>query len=386
MRAPNYIPQPSRHAKGLAVVRLNGKDFYLGPYGSPEAKAKYERLIADWLANGRQLPEADLTVNEVILAYLKHAHAYYKPVGKKSGEIGCISDALAIVKNLYGRTSAVEFGPKALKAVRERMVQKDWCRKYINHQIDRVRRMFRWATEEELLPGFVYHALQSVRGLRKGKPGVRESEKVRPAPWASIKAVLPLVRPVVRAMIRFQYLTGCRPEEVCILRPMDIRKGGTIWVYRPASHKTEHHDKERQIFIGPKAQRLLRPWLKVAPEAYVFSPARSEADRNGERRRSRQSPMTPSQAKRQPKKDRRRSPRDRYDTASYRRAIKRACKKAKVAEWSPNQLRHNAATRLRKKYGIEVARIILGHSTLVTTQIYAEADWRKAMEVMGQVG
>ena len=92
------------------------------------------------------------------------------------------------------------------------MLGKGWARGYVNHQVNRVRRMFRWATEEELIKSSVYHSLLAVRGLRKGLPGVRESKKVRPAPVASIKAVLAGVGPILQAMIRFQYLTGCRPS------------------------------------------------------------------------------------------------------------------------------------------------------------------------------
>jgi hypothetical protein len=54
--------------------------------------------------------------------------------------------------------------------------------------------------------------------------------------------------------------------------------------------------------------------------------------------------------------------------------------------WHPNQLRHNAATRLRKEFGVELARIILGHATAFTTEIYAEADRAQAMEVIAKVG
>lgn len=148
--------------------------------------------------------------------------------------------------------------------------------------------------------------------------------------------------------------------------------------------------KTRQIFIGPKAQRVLGPWLKdIAPEDYVFSPARAEVTRNAERRQQRRTPLWPSHVRHlaaRKKVSPKRAKRDRYDTASYRRAVQRACKKANVAVWSPNQLRHTAATRLRRKYGIEVARIVLGHSTLVTTLVYAEADVRKAMEVMAEMG
>ena len=54
--------------------------------------------------------------------------------------------------------------------------------------------------------------------------------------------------------------------------------------------------------------------------------------------------------------------------------------------WHPNQLRHTAATRIRAAYGIELARIILGHSSAVTSEIYAEIDREKAKEVMEKMG
>ena len=58
----------------------------------------------------------------------------------------------------------------------------------------------------------------------------------------------------------------------------------------------------------------------------------------------------------------------------------------KQHRWSPNQLRHNAATRLRKEFGIEAARVILGHSSGNTTEIYAELDNKKAADIMSKIG
>jgi integrase len=192
------------------------------------------------------------SVNELILAYIRHAAGYYKPApGGEQKEVGCIRDALRIVRRLYGRSPATDFGPKALKAVRQEMVREGWSRSYVNHQINRVRRMFRWATEEELIPATVYHALQAVRGLRKGLPGVRESQKVRPVPARWIKTVLRRAPAMLRAMILFQLYTGCRPGEVCRLKPKRIYHTGEVWVYRPGRHKTAHLGKKRPIFIGP---------------------------------------------------------------------------------------------------------------------------------------
>ena len=64
----------TRRVDGKAVVRLNGTDVYLGPFGTVEAADRYNRTIAEWLANGRRLPrrddpaEAPTTVLKVLAA------------------------------------------------------------------------------------------------------------------------------------------------------------------------------------------------------------------------------------------------------------------------------------------------------------------------------
>ena len=48
MRKP---PKYSRHrASGHAKVRINGKDHYLGEYGSDESKRLYDELLPDGCA------------------------------------------------------------------------------------------------------------------------------------------------------------------------------------------------------------------------------------------------------------------------------------------------------------------------------------------------
>jgi len=59
---PKHVSPPkyTKHkASGQAVVRINGRDYYLGPHGSKVSVAEYDRLIAEWLANGRRLPSAN---------------------------------------------------------------------------------------------------------------------------------------------------------------------------------------------------------------------------------------------------------------------------------------------------------------------------------------
>jgi hypothetical protein len=52
----------------------------------------------------------------------------------------------------------------------------------------------------------------------------------------------------------------------------------------------------------------------------------------------------------------------------------------------PHQLRHNAATALREQFGIEAARVVLGHRSAAVTEIYAELDRETAARIMAQVG
>jgi integrase len=201
---------------------------------------------------------------------------------------------------------AAEFGPKRLKAVRQKMLDMGWCRTHTNHQVNRVKRMFKWAVGEELVPPDLYYGLQAIPGIRKGTITVRESEPIKPVPETFVNATLPFMPPVVATMVRLQLLTSFRPGEICILRTCDLDVTGKVWIYRPKSHKTQHHGHERLIFIGPKGQELLRPWLRPELEAYVFSPVASEEARNTERRLGRKTPITPSQAKRKRTKKRHR--------------------------------------------------------------------------------
>ena len=268
--------------------------------------------------------------------------------------------------------------------------------------------MFRWAAEEELLPGSIYQNLRAVANLRAGRSQAREAPKVRPVPHEHIDAALPHMPPVVQAMVRFQLLTGCRPAEVCMVRPMDLDTTfPSCWVYRPGSdqgahgaHKTAHHGCERLIFIGPKAQLALAPYLNSEAEAYCFSPGEAEVRRHSLRRASQGGALSPILERRSAKR-RQRAPRGRYDTHSYRRAIARACQKADkqarssaapglhtqvvIPTWGPNRLRHNRATELRR-HGLDVAKTILGHTKVETTQIYAEKDMRAAMDLVAVIG
>jgi len=387
----SFVPKYRKHRNsGQAVVTLAGVDHYLGPHGTRTSHNEYDRLIAEWLENGRQPTvsiEDGLTLTELIVRYWKFAESYYRKDGSCTREAPGIKRALKPVRELYGVKPAAEFGPIALKVVRSKLVEDGISRTYANAQIGRVKRMFRWAVNEELIPAETYQALVTVPGLRRGRTEARETSPVLPVDDSAVDATLPHLPDVVADMVRLQRITGMRPAELCMMRPSDLDRSDDVWTYRPESHKTEHHGRDRVIFLGPQAQEVLLRYLARDSQAYCFSPVDSEAKRLVEQEANRKTARScgnirGSNVKKKPKK----KPGEKYDVNSYRRAIHRACDKAGVDRWSPNRLRHSAATEIRKRFGLEAAQVTLGHASADITQVYAERDNTLAIEVAAKIG
>jgi integrase len=413
----NHLPKYRKHrASGQAVVTLNGRDFYLGPHNTKTSKIAYDRLVGEWLQNSRNplVAASDgITVVEICARYYKFAKDYYQRNGNCTREAPNIRLALRFLREWYGKTPAAEFGPLALKTLRQRMIDANHSRSYVNAQTSRIKRMFKWAVAEELLPAAVSQALFSVAGLRVGRSGARETDPILPVDDQIVDLTLPYMGPVVADMVRLQRVTGMRPAEVCLLRPCDVDRSGDVWLYQPSTHKTEHHGRPRKVLLGPQAQGILWRYLARGEEEYCFKPCESVAKKRAIDSAKRVTPLScgnrpGTNRKRRPQ----RSPGNRYATDSYRRAIHYACDKAfphpelgsilrdsqspaEVAtlkqwqsdhRWSPNQLRHAAATEVRKQFGLEAAQIILGHSAADVTQVYAERDLAKGIEVARRIG
>ena len=377
-------------ASGQAVVTIQGHDFYLGPWDSKASKVEYDRIISEWLAGGRRLsPEwgvtDDLTVVEVLARYKNFATQHYRRNGARTHGWDNILRAIEPLKRLYGRTPIREFGPLALKAIQREMTTARLSRGVINSRVGKIKRFFRWAVSEQLAPPTLIVALQTVAGLQRGRTPARETKPVTAVSDEVVEKTIAHLPPVVADMVRFQRFTGCRPGEACLVRPRDVDRSEAVWQYTPGSHKTEHLGRERVIFVGPKAQVVLTPYLFRESNHYCFSPQDTDRQRKAKLRASRKSPVQPSQEDRS-KPGPKRKPRPCYDTNSYGCAIRRACEKAGVEAWGPNRLRHTAATEIRSLYGLEAAQTVLGHAKADVSQIYAERDWTLAKRIMAQVG
>jgi integrase len=389
-----------RHkASGQAIctIRLadgTRKDIYLGPWRSKAATQEYNRVIAELAAAGGSMPcpdaTADVTVVELLTRYKRHVESHYrKPDGTPTSQVHSIRSALRFLRQLYGATPAREFGPLALKAVRGKMIADGLARPTVNAWVVLVRAFFKWAASEQLIPASVAVALSTVKGLERGRTKARETEPVRPPDPEHIDKALPFMPTPVATLVRLQLLTGARPGELVGLMAADIDRSSTPWMARPDDHKTAHRGRSREILFGPTARSILEPVIQEAGDGFLFSPAKWDRDRHAVRSENRTTPRYPSHLernRRKRKKVRRRAPGACYSVDSYRRAITRACELAKVPTWGPHQLRHAAATHLRREFGIETARVILGHTSIGTTAIYAEADRQKAVQAVEKVG
>lgn len=404
---------------GRGFIELDGKRHYTGRYGEPAAEAAALRLKAQWIANGkcieaREVEEvkatsaavADdlITVEEVAARFWKAAEKrYVDGEGNPTAEHGHHRAALSIVRQLYGPTPAADFGPNALRLVRESMIEKGWSRPYVNAEASRIKRVWKWAVSHELIPPTAVAALDALTGLRYGE-AKREGRIVRAVPLAFIHEIEPHVSQQVWGLVQFQLATGCRPGEAVQLRLADVNMSGEVWEYRPRQHKGAHRGVERIIYVGPRGQSIIEGFMPRQPSAHLFSPAEAEQERRDRLSAQRKTPLScgnhvGSNRVEQPS----RRPGTAYTVASYRQAVEygiaaanrvRAKQAAeagkddyeKIPHWTPHVLRHVAATELRRQFGIEAAKTVLGHSSMSATVIYAEADAGKAKSIIGKVG
>lgn len=388
-KPPTYrLHRSSGQAITTLVDAVTGRrrDHLLGPHGTPKSRAKYHTLIGQWEAAGRRLgaPEVSaptsggVSVRAMSRAYLAHV----RPLYDKSHFIK-IDRSLGLLCAEHGDTSAAKLGPRKLKGIRTAMIGMGWKRETVNKCVRLIVAAARWAASEELVPAEVHAAMATVPNLKRGEQGVEDGGSVKPAPLPHIDAARPHLPSQIITMIDLQLLTGMRPGEVVIMRRCDIEAVDKVHLYRPGTHKNAHRGIEREVLLGPRAMALLEPFLDgLKFDGHLFSPRRANAERKAKdakvRRRPNQIP-TPVATDR--------SIGDHYTPGSYRRAIHRACDAAGVPRWSPNQLRHNAATELRRDHGLEKAALLLGHSeATVTAKHYAERDRGTLADIVAKIG
>ncbi len=366
--APRSPPKLQRHKKGQAFARWmeagKNRQRYFGPWGSPKAREAYAAFLVEW-ARGVALPQQQLpqvvagSVGALVGRWLDHAKVRYVKFGRQTSEYHCHRAACSALMSRFPTTAVAAFGLEQLEAVRTYMVDfRGWSRKTVNKHVARLVAMFGWGVPRKLVPSDVHYALLQIEPLTPGATTARETVPVRSAPVSSVERLLgserlhrcPDRRRVLAGMIRTQCLTGMRPGELCAMYVEHLDRSASEWKYTvPAAvNKNFHRTQPRVIWLGPRAQAVLAPFVAAAEAGRhaVFAFPRERRKDDGPR------PVARSE---------------------YARLIKAACQAVGVAPWHPHQLRHNKATEVKRIYeSDEAAARAIGTSEDVAARIYTD--------------
>jgi len=357
------LPKHTRHSSGQGRVVLSGETHYTGAWGPleepcAECKARYDELIGKWFVAGKRplgLNEKGDTIGGLSRKYQAYGVARFRKRGEMTTHARRILRVCNMVRMVHERTLVTEFRPKDFKGLRAAWVATR-SRKTVNSYAEVVVDMIRWGVAEDLVHPDILARLRAVDPLTKfdvGKPDPPRKLSVSPEELAW--AVERIPKPACD-ILRLLDATGMRPGEACAMNLRDLDRSGECWVYRVTAdyNKTEHHDRPRVVFLGPKAQSILEPYVERAERSshgWIFTP------RFG--RRAGKEPYLP------------------FALAEHLRDTLREHGKP---VWTANALRHGAATRIRKAEGLEATRAVLGHSSPQTTLVYIDPEAHTADE------
>jgi len=164
----------------------------------------------------------------------------------------------------------------------------------INRKVALLLSVLKWARARGLITREVWSDCSVIEPLKRGECGSRP-ERARERRAVTLEEIDKVAAACtcrhIAAMVRVQAMVGCRPGELCAVRWMDIDRtpvvvdGVTLWTYRVAQSvaKTAHHGRSISYPIPPRAQAILAEF-PAFPNARVFSPAQSMAERGRSRK------------------------------------------------------------------------------------------------------
>ncbi len=431
------IPQALIHrATGQLYVNYCSERLYFGKADRPESQERYKAWLQRLLVEVPLAVPGRPSVDGVTAEFHKYACLYYagqypddpEPEdeegksewilrqmdrGAATNEVQAFEAVIRLLRRICGGMAVNDLRPRHIHAWLEAAIAQGWVRSNINRQLIRLKRIIRWGVSHELIPPSVHQAVITVEGLRAGRSRAKESKRVRAIAMERVAMIEPHVSRQVWALVQLQLHSGARPGELVGLRPCDLDRHSDPWEAVLEKHKNAHRDQPRILLFNHAAQRVLMPYLMRPQEAPMFQPYEALHDFLADKTAGRVTPAGYGNCS--SGKIRMCVPGEAFTVNVYRRAIARGCERAYAmpaelkdaygdtpeqrkakqerrklwhAEnvWHPHQLRHTAATRLRRELGVEMARVVLGHATLDATEIYAEADLAKARSVMEAMG
>ena len=338
-------------------------------------------------------PATIVTIGGLLDKYIKWAEAYLTPLrdGQPDPDLARIKRLRKFMER-YMDWPVNDFGPDELTTVQDSMVAYRYFRRNhedkpvaytrsgINQVINQIYKIWQWGIGREIATGIQMQRLRDVRPLRAGRTAAKDRAKRRTVTESEFKKVIECLTTVVADMVRLIWLTAMRPSEVCRMRPFDIvRDDPECWLYIPGrdagpvgDHKTAYRQRVRAIPLTSTAQAILKPRMRSPDsKSYIFRPIDTVQEMRERRFAHRRTPMGQgNRAGTNRQVHPMITPGDSYNSNSLCNAVKRGCKRAGVIRFTPYDLRRTAATRVRSSLSKEDARLLLGHVSSNTTEIY----------------
>lgn len=303
---------------GQAIVKVKGRVIYLGKYESSESVEKYQKILASLD------PPKSCSVAELLTRFVGHLRLQ----GVTNGRCNVVATLLRRFVAIYGDFEACDINIKHLKSYRAILEQEGTMRIAGNSNLNVVKQMLKYAAQEGIISPLKWAEFSLVEGLKRGRSKNPDKKGIGPADPVALGKIWKYLKPQTKDAVRLQLYTGMRPSEALSVRLIQVKPFQGVYIYRPEKHKTAYLGKSKAILIPRKAYALIQRWPNGIGVSFK----------------------------------------------GYALRLMRASRKAGVKTISPNQFRHTFATMLRKRLGIEKAQIALGHSSLNTTEIYAERD------------
>jgi len=338
-------------------------------------------------------PGSIQTVRQLVDSYAKWAGQYLMPLrdGRPHPDLSRVERLRRFLKP-YLDWKVADFGSDELKTVQEAMVDYrytrpnhedepiPYTRSGVNQVINVAHKIWQWAVTHEIATDTQARKLREVRSLRPGRTPAKDKPKRTAVTEKEFNAVTDNLTDVVADMLQLIWITAMRPGEVIRMRPYDIsRQDQECWLYIPGrdasrvgDHKTAYRQRIRVIPLTRKAQEILRPRITdFDSKEPIFRPTDAMQEMRDRRFANRETPISQgNRANTNRKLNPMITPGERYTVNSLYTAVRRACQRADVERFTPYDLRRTAATRVRAALGKEEAKLLLGHVSIDTTEIY----------------
>jgi len=444
MRRPQDSLPTATAVRGRARIRLDGRTFYLGRFGSPEARRLEDRIVGSYLANGRRLPAGfrlsaetppspstsperaanpapppvqpeapppppsaakpeTITVGELCLRWITWIEAERIIPGRDTSLLDGARQAAYCLRR-HWQMRAGEFGPRALAEARLALANEPYY--------PGGRRVATPPGDTSTTP-----PIKPRKNARRPKPRTPPRYRSR----STVNDTIGRIRQMFRWAVARELVGPDRLEALRALEP--LHPGQTKAIERPPVPAVPDAVFEATLpHLSPVLADLLRVArltgtrpgeicritardIDMTGRVWIYTPARHKNQWRGHDRQIAIGPRAQAILRKyladRPITATMFSPRDAiatrgrrasrivrnaYDNDSLRRAVTRACADHGIPHWSPNQLRHARLEEVRAAFGLDAAQAVGGHKHARVTEIYAKAKHEKAAKAALKTG